>query len=258
MSEQAAFIKAIVQSPDDDLPRLVYADWLEENGSSDRAEFIRVQCRIEEIRRHCWCGGCRKSGQHHNGPCAIDRERVELPDGSSRNAMLRKRNIDLTRSTDPEMWSLYHQACWPPSRFAFSRGFLDTVRCETGDWIGEPCPNCHERGLADPETGIVECGRCDCTGEIGRMGPTILSDFPTVQRVELDDKEPAGDDDNGWYWFDGSQNRTGFRWPHHLEHALYRRLKGGSVNGNVTIYSTEQGAASALSDAAVMFAKEED
>src|SRR5262249_46661842 len=36
--------QAIVDDPDDDLPRLVYADWLEENGQPERAELIRLQC----------------------------------------------------------------------------------------------------------------------------------------------------------------------------------------------------------------------
>jgi uncharacterized protein (TIGR02996 family) len=44
MTEQEAFLQAIVEEPDDDTPRLVYADWLDENGQHDRAEFIRVQC----------------------------------------------------------------------------------------------------------------------------------------------------------------------------------------------------------------------
>lgn len=42
MSEHAAFIQAIIEDPEDDLPRLVYADWLEEQGDP-RGEFIRLQ-----------------------------------------------------------------------------------------------------------------------------------------------------------------------------------------------------------------------
>ncbi len=37
------FLKAICENPDDDTVRLVYADWLEENGDPERAEFIRCQ-----------------------------------------------------------------------------------------------------------------------------------------------------------------------------------------------------------------------
>ncbi len=42
----AAFLHAIRETPDADLPRLVYADWLDENGDPARAEFLRVQCEL--------------------------------------------------------------------------------------------------------------------------------------------------------------------------------------------------------------------
>jgi len=45
MHEQG-FLDAIIASPEDDSPRLVYADWLEEHGFGERAEFIRVQCEL--------------------------------------------------------------------------------------------------------------------------------------------------------------------------------------------------------------------
>jgi uncharacterized protein (TIGR02996 family) len=38
-----ALLAAIVADPDDDTPRLAYADWLEEQGELDRATFIRLQ-----------------------------------------------------------------------------------------------------------------------------------------------------------------------------------------------------------------------
>jgi uncharacterized protein (TIGR02996 family) len=41
--EQAAFLADIQANPDDDRPRLVFADWLEDHGDPARAEFIRVQ-----------------------------------------------------------------------------------------------------------------------------------------------------------------------------------------------------------------------
>lgn len=47
MTDADKFLAAIIAEPDDDLPRLVFADWLEENGDSDRAEFIRLQCLAE-------------------------------------------------------------------------------------------------------------------------------------------------------------------------------------------------------------------
>src|SRR5438270_1223294 len=49
---QAAFLNAIRDDPDDDTPRLVYADWLDEQGgiaNAARAEFIRVQVGLARL-----------------------------------------------------------------------------------------------------------------------------------------------------------------------------------------------------------------
>jgi uncharacterized protein (TIGR02996 family) len=42
---EADWLSAIYQQPDDDRPRLLFADWLEEHGQLERAELIRLQCR---------------------------------------------------------------------------------------------------------------------------------------------------------------------------------------------------------------------
>jgi len=41
--DEAALLAAIRDRPDDDAPRLVYADWLEEHGQTPRAHLIRGQ-----------------------------------------------------------------------------------------------------------------------------------------------------------------------------------------------------------------------
>jgi len=43
MTDRETFTRAICADPDDDTTRLVFADWLEEHGEPERAEFIRVQ-----------------------------------------------------------------------------------------------------------------------------------------------------------------------------------------------------------------------
>lgn len=43
-----AFLEAILDSPEDDAPRLVFADWLEDHGQPERAELIRLQCRLTD------------------------------------------------------------------------------------------------------------------------------------------------------------------------------------------------------------------
>jgi uncharacterized protein (TIGR02996 family) len=46
---RAPFLQAIRETPDDDAPRLVYADWLDDHGDEARAEFIRLQCRLARM-----------------------------------------------------------------------------------------------------------------------------------------------------------------------------------------------------------------
>ncbi len=52
MTDRDALLAAIAANPDEDTPRLVYADWLQENDQLEQAEFIRVQCRLEHVSRH--------------------------------------------------------------------------------------------------------------------------------------------------------------------------------------------------------------
>jgi uncharacterized protein (TIGR02996 family) len=52
LDEHEAFLRAIYDSPDDDTPRLVYADFLEEYGQEDHAHYIRLRC----------------AGKHNEGP----------------------------------------------------------------------------------------------------------------------------------------------------------------------------------------------
>ncbi len=48
MAEESAFIRTILASPNETLPRLVYADWLEERGDL-RAEYLRLMCRLDTL-----------------------------------------------------------------------------------------------------------------------------------------------------------------------------------------------------------------
>ena len=75
MADRDTFLRAIAANPDDDAPRLIFSDWLEEKGDQELGEFIRIQCalassnlseksrytlRVRErelldARRHEWC-----------------------------------------------------------------------------------------------------------------------------------------------------------------------------------------------------------
>jgi uncharacterized protein (TIGR02996 family) len=98
MSDELALLDAISAEPDEDLPRLVLADWLEEHGDEQdrlRAGFIRLQCEL-----------------------------ARLPEDAARRAVLEQREQALL--TD-------HRAAWsglPPDRVwpdwpPFARGFVE-------------------------------------------------------------------------------------------------------------------------------------
>ena len=49
MADEGSFLRAILANPADDLPRLVYADWLDEqqtDEASQKAEFLRLECQL--------------------------------------------------------------------------------------------------------------------------------------------------------------------------------------------------------------------
>lgn len=135
-------LDAIRRNREEDLPRLMYADAIEDE-EPKLAEFIRLQVRIGAIQRDCLCGSCvkrRGGGQHHNGPCGVDKERDEQPDGSSRQAFLRMRENGLFKNNVG----------------AWTDGLPEEL-------ITQQCPYCEDQG-PDYETGIVECRQCECTG----------------------------------------------------------------------------------------------
>ena len=73
MSDEAALQTAILANPDDDTPRLAYADWLDEHGDAaarDRAEFIRLQIEaargaITDTRRNAIARRCKALEKTH-------------------------------------------------------------------------------------------------------------------------------------------------------------------------------------------------
>ncbi|HJZ54739.1 MAG TPA: TIGR02996 domain-containing protein, partial [Gemmataceae bacterium] len=49
MTDEQALRKAIAEQPEEDTPRLAYADWLDEANRPDRAEFIRIQIELAPL-----------------------------------------------------------------------------------------------------------------------------------------------------------------------------------------------------------------
>jgi uncharacterized protein (TIGR02996 family) len=49
MTYDEAFLQAICERPDDNAPRLIFADWLDDHGEPERAELIRVQVALARL-----------------------------------------------------------------------------------------------------------------------------------------------------------------------------------------------------------------
>jgi uncharacterized protein (TIGR02996 family) len=49
MNDERPFLRQIINDPADEHHRLVYADWLEERGECDRAEFLRLECDLARL-----------------------------------------------------------------------------------------------------------------------------------------------------------------------------------------------------------------
>jgi uncharacterized protein (TIGR02996 family) len=100
MTEEDALLSAVGAEPDDDTIRLAYADWLDEHGRPERAEFIRVQCE-------------RASGRG-------DRDR---------RTELLKRSMQLIQRFGRD----WYVGDWPEAGghvvtgYSFDRGFVETV-----------------------------------------------------------------------------------------------------------------------------------
>lgn len=97
------FLRAICADPDDDTVRLVYADWLDENGDPDRAEFIRLQVAVPEQPK-------------------------EFDPRYARAVELRKAHGAAWIGELPQLSGI----TWP---FRFWRGFTGGVQASTGKWL---------------------------------------------------------------------------------------------------------------------------
>ena len=111
MSEGDALMRAILDQPDDDTPRLVYADWLDEQGNAEqkaRAEFIRSQVQNGDYTRQCallakWgIGWMPRIGRK----CAADDEVTTFFSGTRVNQRQTRGSLFATRT------------------FTFNRGFM--------------------------------------------------------------------------------------------------------------------------------------
>src|SRR5204863_7774890 len=99
MTADDAFLDAVLEQPDDDTPRLMYADWLEERGDP-KGEFIRLQCEL-----------------------------ARLPAGDARRSALGRR-LDTLRAAHADAWRAELPELPGVTWGQPERGFVGTVRVD--------------------------------------------------------------------------------------------------------------------------------
>lgn len=70
-----ALLRSVRATPDDDLPRKVSSDWLDENGHAERAAFIRLSVEVARVRR---ASPCHHQDPEHRPHCAGCRSLTSL------------------------------------------------------------------------------------------------------------------------------------------------------------------------------------
>jgi uncharacterized protein (TIGR02996 family) len=174
-----ALLAAVLAAPLEDAPRLVYADWLEEQGDP-RGEFLRIIVRLETLAG-------REAPPEMSAKLKWVRE----------VAGLRNRLREL-RQVVPGEWALR----------------LFRVQIEHCNLVGfgANCPRRWDRLRETEDPTIRYCGHCMryvwFCWSAAAVGQAIRSGHPVVKAPALDRAEPSaaadGGRDTGFSGFDGS------------------------------------------------------
>lgn len=133
---RAALLAAVKADPDADTPRLLFADWCDDNGEPERAEFVRANVTLSRAPRSGCCdrvGNTLAADPPGVVPCACPW------------AELTRRHGDLLPAGGfPGCLPFEAVHCWadhgpdpvpPGRRVNWVRGFVDRVACPAADWL---------------------------------------------------------------------------------------------------------------------------
>jgi uncharacterized protein (TIGR02996 family) len=145
MSDRDALLAAIRAHPEEDTPRLMFADWLEEQGDEVRAEFLRLQCELARLE-----GDGSDSQAVYEFLCERDYVTRPAADWTRIDDGIHKRLALTTRAGDLEA---RHGEAWRPKlprrakvEFrSFRRGFAHCVTLPRGKQLERIAPLLRDR-----------------------------------------------------------------------------------------------------------------
>jgi uncharacterized protein (TIGR02996 family) len=193
--DEQAILRAVLARPDDDLPRLVMADWWDENGQGERAEFCRAQCEL--ARTSCdlgWQNGycCDRSECR---PCALRRRERELLFDHGfkwgREAVPVPAGYKHTRHHDND-FHVWSNENLDGMQYSFRRGFVEFLICSWSDFRQHADAICRATPLREMtlttwpainETGVdvlawLQCEYPGITFHLPNVG-SVVSGFPS-------------------------------------------------------------------------------
>lgn len=200
-SEWPAFLAAIRAAPTDDLPRLVAADFVEENGDAERAEFIRVQVEVERVASELET--LRAKNANH---IDVQTQLIQL---RQRQRVLLHADVTHQRGSGYkwsrwESWLGADRVQCPDGYNWFSRGFVTRVSAPLAVLYGGQCRNCVGVGNNSELVGYDAgpCPRCGGSGRTpGVLGELLRREPLTAAGIDVSDREPSLNTTGNVCWF---------------------------------------------------------
>ena len=184
LTDGQRLLRRILECPEDDAVRLIYSDWLEEQGFLERAQLIRLQIEDARIPIH-------ECDSIYPG-CTVYDGRVVNHDHKCRGYALRERIREVCGPYTPgswggNFWDWFLKDYPGPISHEYgptvTRGFISSVSLTCEAFVGGPCQACDllRRDI---------CPRCNGTGRIEGVARELFSTMP-ITEVRLVGKRPG-------------------------------------------------------------------
>ncbi len=258
LTNEEALLRTVLENPNDDAPRLVLADYLEERGDESRAEFIRVQIELAKYEAYC---------------DVVDR--YPIPRSDRLDALRRRERALLDEPRNFCNWVplWLHQGSGVGIRrgpgtsieftgglaqsLEFRRGFPSHVTLTLDALCGATCERttrgsqCSGGEIRLLSGAIANCPRCRGTGRTEGIARELFSRCP-IESLTISDKEANA---GFWYNADRPEPYVGGLPESELPYDLWRLLDGVPDGDRTKRFDSPTAAHAAMSAAVVQWGR---